>query len=143
MSDSVLHLLRDGPPATECPTMGRFLAPGGEEWETLELPWRHNLPLVSCIPVGTYEIRMTHSTRFDGLMPEVCNVPGRTGIRIHPGVRVENVEGCIATGGRRATPTTLAGHVPAFGQVYAWLDHALDAGRVWLSVAYADGGTPS
>lgn len=53
------------------------------------------IPKETCIPYGTYAVRMTYSPRFSKVMPEITNVPGFGGIRFHS-VRDENdTEGCI------------------------------------------------
>ena len=47
------------------------------------------------IPIGTYPLVVTPSPKFKRLMPLVCQVPGRSGIRIHRGSRPEHSKGCI------------------------------------------------
>ncbi len=47
------------------------------------------------IPAGDYPLDMTYSPRWRKLMPEICNVPGRTGIRIHMGTQPEHSKGCV------------------------------------------------
>ena len=47
------------------------------------------------IPAGTYPLVVTESPKFKRLMPLVCQVPGRSGIRIHRGSRPEHSTGCI------------------------------------------------
>ena len=47
------------------------------------------------IPVGTYPLVVTESLKFKRFMPLVCQVPGRSGIRIHRGSRPEHSKGCI------------------------------------------------
>ena len=47
------------------------------------------------IPAGTYDLESTWSPRFKKFMPEVMNVPDRTGIRIHCGTKPEHSTGCI------------------------------------------------
>ena len=47
------------------------------------------------IPEGTYPLRSTWSPRFKKMMPEICDVPDRTGIRIHQGSIPEHSQGCI------------------------------------------------
>lgn len=73
---------------------------------TLELPWRHNDPDISCIPTGIYKCVWNKSTRFKKNMYEVLNVKDRAGIRIHAanlggdkalGFRSQ-INGCISLG---------------------------------------------
>ena len=47
------------------------------------------------IPAGTYPLKMTWSPRFKKMMPEICDVPEREGIRIHMGTKPEHSEGCV------------------------------------------------
>ena len=47
------------------------------------------------IPAGTYPLKMTWSPRFKKMMPEICDVPEREGIRIHMGNKPEHSEGCV------------------------------------------------
>ena len=50
------------------------------------------------IPQGTYWIALTYSNRFDRTMPEIKDVPGFTGIRIHSGNTEKDTSGCLLVG---------------------------------------------
>ena len=61
----------------------------------------------TAIPTGTYEIKMTYSPKFairtwgrrySGQVPEILNVKGFSGVRIHPGNTPEDSLGCIFPG---------------------------------------------
>lgn len=52
----------------------------------------------TAIPYGTYEIEMTYSRRFKRMMPQLIDVPGFEGIRIHSANKASQLEGCIAPG---------------------------------------------
>lgn len=61
----------------------------------------------TAIPTGTYEIQMTYSPRFsgrawgrkyNGKVPEILNVKGFTGVRIHPMNSAMDSSGCIGIG---------------------------------------------
>lgn len=82
---------------TETYTLGRFWFEG-EIIYTLELPWKDNEPFISCIPEGTYDVELTYSPKFKKMLWLIKDVPGRTGIRIHPASFVSDLEGCIAPG---------------------------------------------
>lgn len=63
---------------------------------TIELPWRENLPKVSCVPQGRYELKRRYSPRFKAHL-WVCGVPGRSLILLHPANdALKELEGCIA-----------------------------------------------
>ena len=65
---------------------------------TLERPWQDNNPDTSCIPTGRYHVRKSMSPHLRYVTPELLNVPGRVGIRIHIANYVSQLEGCIAVG---------------------------------------------
>lgn len=52
----------------------------------------------TAIPRGRYKVIMSTSTRFKKRLPEVLNVPGFKGIRIHSGNKSADTEGCIIVG---------------------------------------------
>ena len=64
---------------------------------TLELPWRFNLPMVSCIPAGSYICQFENHKKF-GDTYKVLNVKGRSGIYIHRGNWTSQIRGCILIG---------------------------------------------
>ena len=47
------------------------------------------------IPSGTYPLKKTWSPRFKKMMPEICDVRERNGIRIHLGTKPEHSTGCV------------------------------------------------
>ena len=53
------------------------------------------------IPALIFPLTVTYSGKFKRLMPLVCNVPGRAGIRIHPGTKPEHSLGCILVPNRK------------------------------------------
>lgn len=85
-------------------TIGRIEdAEGQQVCFTLELPWKDNLPSVSCIPAGDYVCRrdMHGKTKPNPYQVwEVTGVPGRSEIHIHKGNRARDVLGCIIVGER-------------------------------------------
>jgi hypothetical protein len=52
----------------------------------------------TAIPVGRYKVQMTFSHRFGRDMPQLMNVPGFDGIRLHKGNYVGDTEGCPLPG---------------------------------------------
>ena len=47
------------------------------------------------VPALIYRIAVTQSPKFKRLLPILCQVPGRSGIRIHRGTKPEHSLGCI------------------------------------------------
>lgn len=52
----------------------------------------------TCIPYGTYAMAISYSPKFKRVLPEVLNVEGFTGIRIHRGNKISDTLGCILPG---------------------------------------------
>ena len=61
----------------------------------------------TAIPRGTYRVSLSVSQKFKnrtwakpygGLVPGIENIPGYTGVRIHPGNTAADTEGCILPG---------------------------------------------
>ena len=65
------------------------------EQEQFTLPTLENADFI--IPDGTYPVERTWSPRFKKFLPEIQNVPERSGIRIHRGTLPEHSQGCILT----------------------------------------------
>ena len=80
---------------TLCQVQHRFSRSQGKQIERLTpiCPTLENLD--KQIPALIYRIQVTMSPRFKRLLPLVCQVPGRAGIRIHRGTRPEHSAGCI------------------------------------------------
>lgn len=52
----------------------------------------------TAIPAGTYPLTLSMSNRFKRLLPEIHNVPGFTGVRMHSGNTAEDSHGCLIVG---------------------------------------------
>ena len=66
---------------------------------TLELPWKHNQRMISCIPKGDYEVVPRVSQKFSRHL-HITNVPNRDWILIHPGNFYTDILGCILVGSK-------------------------------------------
>jgi len=96
-----LHLIRHTFTAES--TIGSLAIDGVFQNYTLErADDGKNTPLESCIPEGTYEIKLTYSEHFGRIVPHVLNVPQRTDIEIHVGNKASDLHGCIAVGRTKA-----------------------------------------
>lgn len=60
------------------------------------------VPQRTCIPAGQYHVAITWSQKFQRLLPEIQQVPGFTGIRIHPLNLATQTDGCIGVGFARS-----------------------------------------
>lgn len=52
----------------------------------------------TAIPVGIYKVKLTFSKKFQKVLPEILDVPGFKGVRIHGGNRPEDTLGCPLVG---------------------------------------------
>lgn len=63
------------------------LTEGGQRlgfWDWIELPWRDNRAMMSCIPPGLYEAHLTISNHFKREVYVLEDVPDRSAIELHP-----------------------------------------------------------
>ena len=91
------------------------------------------------IPLGTYPVVLSWSHRLQRITPEVCNVPNRSGIRIHAANSAEELKGCIAVGDAVGDvdgdgPDDVLRSEYTFGVVMERLKSHLAKGVVWLVV---------
>jgi hypothetical protein len=84
---------------TDASTIGRLFIDGVFQCVTLEDVER-NIKVYgkTAIPTGTYKVVLTPSPRFKRILPLLLDVPGYSGIRIHPGNTAHDTEGCILPG---------------------------------------------
>lgn len=52
----------------------------------------------TAIPTGEYRVVLSKSPRFKKVLPEILNVPGYTGVRIHSGNTANDSSGCLLVG---------------------------------------------
>lgn len=74
----------------------------------------------TAIPVGTYRVDITASARFKRDLPLLLDVPGFSGIRIHPGNTTADTEGCLLPGAMRLAKSVGQSRV-AFNALFAKL----------------------
>ena len=89
----------------------------------------------TAIPRGLYKVTTSQSYRFKRVLPEVLDVPGFTGIRVHGGNTAEDTLGCILVGQVR----TSRGIAQCAGTVKRVIDAIEDAAELgiqtWLEIA--------
>lgn len=92
------------------PNFGQLFVDGVLIGQTLEDPDRRleaggkKVYGATAIPRGRYMVALSMSNRFKRVMPEVFDVPGFTGVRIHGGNTEADTHGCPLLGHVR-TPT--------------------------------------
>lgn len=93
----------------------------------------------TAIPAGRYKLAITPSARFKRPLPILLDVPGFSGIRIHPGNTAADTEGCLLLGKTRISPTQIGESRAAFDEVFARLSRALRVMDVYLDIVNPTG----
>ena len=100
----MIEIKRDG---NALHNWGKMFIDGAYFGETLEDPDRHledggtKIDGDTAIPRGRYQLTLTYSNRFGKIMPELLNVPGFSGVRIHGGNTEADTSGCVLLGNER------------------------------------------
>ena len=76
------------------------------------------------IPAGVYRVTLSYSRRLKQLLPEILEVPGFTGIRMHAGNTSADTKGCPLVGMYQASDHEIGSSVEALG-------HLLSSWRFW------------
>jgi len=128
--------VRREPSANGC-TLGSLYVDGAFECFTLEdvirevpgepvTAWK--IPGATAIPSGTYQVTVNLSNRFQKLLPQLLDVPGFAGVRIHSGNCAADTEGCILVGRRRGVTTILESRL-AFQALFPKIQAAISRGE--------------
>ena len=84
---------------------------------------------------GRYQLVLSWSPGFKQIMIEVLNVPGRSGIRMHPANRPSELLGCLAPGGS-AGVDMVSGSTDALSKFLSKILPVMQSGaKVWLNVS--------
>lgn len=133
----LLELIRDGNPFLN---WGEMYLDGVLLGQTLEDEDRHlenggeKDYGDTAIPRGRYRVTLSFSNRFQKLMPEVHDVPGFVGIRIHGGNTTHNTMGCPLLGSVRTADGIAKCSYPNEKLIDA-LEYAAERNEpVWLEV---------
>ena len=127
---------------TEGFTEGKLYIDDVFECYTVEDEDRHleaggvKIAAVTAIPKGTYEVVLSMSPRFKKVLPEVLNVPGFTGVRIHSGNSSKDSEGCILVGSSndRNDDDWIGGSRDALAQLMTKMATVTSGTKVYLDV---------
>ena len=81
-------------------TIGKLYIDGHYLCDTLEDTVRNGVKIAgkTAIPAGKYKVKKTMSPRFKKILPEILNVPGFSGVRIHNGNTADDSSGCVLLG---------------------------------------------
>ena len=89
----------------------------------------------TAIPLGRYEVVINHSPKFGIDMPLLLDVPGFQGVRIHPGNKPEDTEGCLLVGYGRGVDCVLESR-DAYAALFPKLQAAINFGqRIFISLS--------
>jgi Family of unknown function (DUF5675) len=123
---------------TDASTIGELSVDGKPECFTLEDKVRAvKIFGKTAIPAGIYEVTITFSEKFKKPLPLLLNVPNYAGIRIHPGNKPEDTEGCILVGTTRSKDF-IGNSKVAFAALFTKLQAALLKEKIFIEVV---GGT--
>lgn len=115
-------------------TIGSLAVNGEFFCFTLEPPKRSDDIKPRAIPVGTYDVGITFSSKHKCMVPYVSNVPGFEGIEIHPGNKPEDTLGCLLVGFIRGPADDWIGDSrDAFGKLFPQIKEALENGPVYIT----------
>ena len=135
-----MELLVQRKPSNEECTLGELFVNGSHECYTLEDVIRETGAMVSewkvpgatAIPSGRYRVIITFSKHFGRDMPEVVDVPGFTGVRIHWGNEAADTDGCLLVGSECKASTILRSRVE-FDHLFDLLESTISDGEeVWI-----------
>jgi hypothetical protein len=106
---------------TEHSTIGDLSVDGVFFGYSLELPWRDNQHDISCVPEGTYPVKMIDSGHWKRTVPHLLKVPGRDLIEIHIANYPKDIKGCIGVGYTKA-PDFIGLSAPAIGKLFKMIE---------------------
>lgn len=108
-----MELLLTRKPSLDGCTLGQLFVDGKWDCFTLEDAVRTGPKIQheTAIPAGRYRVLITRSERFGRMLPILLDVPGFTGIRIHPGNTAADTSGCILVGHASSVNSVLDSHL--------------------------------
>jgi hypothetical protein len=145
MTDFVLTRVQIDPDVT----IGDLTIGGKHVCWVLEDPVRETTDSVAswkiagqtAIPFGRYKIERTWSPHFGRTLPQLMNVPGFEGIRIHPGNTTADTEGCLLPGLDRL-PKSVGSSVLAYREILTWIGTIETQGlEPWITITRDTGET--
>lgn len=127
---------------TKVSTIGELSANGKFECHILEDPVRPvKIAGITAIPAGTYSVIVSHSPKFGRDLPLLEDVPNFEGIRIHPGNKASDTEGCLLPGRSKSTDSVGESRV-AFGALFDKIKAARTRGET-VQIEIVEKGAPA
>ena len=87
----------------------------------------------TAIPTGRYEIVVNFSDRFQKMLPLLLDVPAFAGIRIHPGNKDTDTEGCLVPGKTKSLDMVGSSRA-AFTTLFDKIKAAMQRQKVFITV---------
>lgn len=130
-----MNLLLKREPSSQYSTLGTLYLDGQLFCFTLEDVVRDvKIPGETAIPAGKYEVILSFSHRFQRTLPELLNVSNYKGVRIHPGNRAVDTEGCILVGLSKDRDYIKSSR-QAFAKLYLRIQEAVNKGdKVFIEI---------
>ena len=89
----------------------------------------------TAIPAGRYRVVLEHSPKYGPDTLTIKDVPGFTGIRVHPGNTEKDTEGCLILGEDFTPDYTVVRSRPAVLRLTAAVSTAIiRAEKVWITI---------
>lgn len=119
---------------TDNSTIGELSVNGQFECYTLEDKVRPvKIAGKTAIPAGRYEVVINFSQRFGHPLPLLLNVPDFEGVRIHPGNKAADTEGCILVGETKGADL-ISQSKAAFERLFSKLQAATGKEKIYLEI---------
>lgn len=96
----------------------------------------------TAIPSGRYKVIKSYSNRFQRITLQLINVPGYSGVRIHPGNIPANTDGCLLPGTERVDTSAVVNSKLACDALEAKVMPKLDTEECWITITNPPGATP-
>jgi hypothetical protein len=124
-----MNLVLERDKSSQYSTIGELFIDGKFQCFTLEDVVREvKVPGQTAIPAGIYRIVVTWSPHFMTFLPLLVQVPGFSGVRIHPGNKPSDTEGCILLG-KEAGQDVVLHSKTAFSELFPLIEEAEKKGE--------------
>lgn len=87
----------------------------------------------TAIPTGTYQVAWNYSPKYRRMMPQILNVPGFEGVRIHSGNSQQDTSGCILLGKNSVVGKVLNSRV-TINKFYPLIKEACKNNKVTITI---------